>query len=281
MIQVPRDWAASAARIAGRRLRKILVLGETDRGKSTYCRYLLGEVLRSGRSAALVDADVGQKDIGPPGTITLGRFRTEKDLARPGLASLAFVGDVSPMGHFLSMIVGTRRMLDEADGSDFVIINTTGLVSGPGRVLKFHKIEAVLPDAIVALQRQGELEELLAEVRDFEILRIEPAFAVRLKSKEGRALARETAFLSYFKRARFLRVKPGSVAFQRGTVESWREGLLCGLVARKGKCLGLGILGTFDCERGSGRIWTPVPARGIRALRFGSLRLPGVLPQNQ
>lgn len=63
-IDVPVPWAQSVQQIRQQpRWRNILVLGDKDRGKSTYCRYLCQQLLESGEheTVAYVDADVGQK----------------------------------------------------------------------------------------------------------------------------------------------------------------------------------------------------------------------------
>ena len=46
--------------------------------------------------------------------------------------ALAFVGDVAPTGHFLSVIQGTRRLVRHALGrdDDVVFVDTSGYVAG-------------------------------------------------------------------------------------------------------------------------------------------------------
>lgn len=133
MIDVPSSWAWSATQIQRQKWRKILVLGATDRGKSTYCHYLSQTLLAVGERVAVVDADVGQKDIGPPAAITLGYPKRDHDLQQIPPSAWYFVGAVSLVGHLLPSVVGMRQMVDTADAPR-VIINTTGFVEGIGRV---------------------------------------------------------------------------------------------------------------------------------------------------
>ena len=74
------------------------------------------------------------------------------------------------------MVFGTQRIVDEASRTEAeaILINTTGMVQGgPARVLKENKIEAISPDLIVALQRGGEIEHILAPFKErFQILRL-------------------------------------------------------------------------------------------------------------
>ena len=134
-------WDWSADQIVRHKWRKILVLGGVDRGKSTYCRFLTRRCLETGQRVAVVDTDVGQKDIGPPATLTLGYPEVAQSLAEVPPVAWYFLGATSPAGHLLPMIVGVRQLVDTARAA-YIIINTTGFVTGPGRVLKGYKIEA-------------------------------------------------------------------------------------------------------------------------------------------
>ncbi len=70
-VQIPPDWDDAAARIANGGLRRVMVLGAADGGKSTFCRFLLDELRARDRRAALLDADIGQKTVSPPACVTL------------------------------------------------------------------------------------------------------------------------------------------------------------------------------------------------------------------
>ena len=68
LLDVPPDWRALADRLEAGEWRRLIVLGAADTGKSTLCRYL-GERLPG---TALLDADPGQKMVGPAACVTLG-----------------------------------------------------------------------------------------------------------------------------------------------------------------------------------------------------------------
>jgi len=73
----------------------VALIGGLDSGKTTLAKELLKTAISRGRSGAFVDADVGQKTVGPPTTIGLKLIRTEADLEPASLQradSLAFVG---------------------------------------------------------------------------------------------------------------------------------------------------------------------------------------------
>ncbi|MBI3948447.1 MAG: polyhydroxyalkanoate depolymerase, partial [Armatimonadetes bacterium] len=144
----------------------VLLLGGVDTGKSTLAAELVNRGLAAGRRVAVVDADVGQSDVGPPATIGLGfPGAPAGSLAEIAAERLYFVGDTSPAGHLLPAVVGTSRLahVARARGCDLIVVDTTGMVSGRlAEALKFHKIQAVRPRALVAVQAAAEVEPLLA-----------------------------------------------------------------------------------------------------------------------
>ena len=78
-----------------------------------------------GQRVAVVDTDVGQKDIGPPATLTLGYPEMAQSLAEAPLVAWYFLGPTSRAGHLLPMIVGSPG--DAARAAAYIIINTTAL----------------------------------------------------------------------------------------------------------------------------------------------------------
>jgi len=149
-IHISEAWQQAARSIRRLQKARILVPGATDRGKSTFCAYLAWYLLQAGQRPAYIDADVGQKDIGPPTTISLGYPRLDRPLQTLEPVAMYFVGTVSPVAHLLPMVVGTRNLLEQA-AKPFVIINTSGLVEGVGEILKAYQIDSLHPDRISSL----------------------------------------------------------------------------------------------------------------------------------
>lgn len=309
-LDIPPAWARSADRILRNRWRKILVLGATDRGKSTYCAFLAARLAHARQRVAFVDADVGQKDIGPPATITLAHVPARR--AAPHLQPHAyyFIGSTTPMAHLLPMLAGSKRMLEAAADADFVIVNTTGFVHGAGRVLKAHKIELLRPDVIVALVVADELDSILHAYRHLHIVRLPPSRRVVVKSTAERKQNRESAFRRYFTGASQLKLSLSRTIIQRSLlftgrsladphythVERTSEGLvavgsqvtpthgvikilpqgfeknlLCGVATRRGDCAGLGIIREIVFPRDLIELLTPVPRHAIAVLQLGRM----------
>jgi polynucleotide 5'-hydroxyl-kinase GRC3/NOL9 len=262
----------AAQRIQQQRWRRILVIGASDRGKSTYCGFLGRTLSEAGFKVAFVDADVGQKDVGPPGTISLACLDKGAELSRIHLTALYFVGAVSPIGHLLPIVVGTKRMVEIAR-ADFVIVDTTGLITGSGRVLKIFQIDSVRPHVIIALEKGRELEALIKACRHYNIIRLRSSPHVTAKSPEARKEAREQAFCTYFQNAKEWTVPLRRLVIQRGLPSSLAENLLCGLVDRRGEGLGLAIVRTVDMHRGRVSLLTPVARQAVRVLQLGDLYL--------
>jgi len=201
------SWGAAVARAAEARV--IFVIGETDTGKTSFTTFLADTLLRQGLSVGVVDADLGQSDIGPPTTIGLGRLRPPvARLADAEVVGLYFVGSTSPQGHLLPTVLGTRLMVDKARrlGFDRVIVDTSGLVQGEmGRLLKQHKIDLVDPDLVLCLQRNGECEHILRPYRGGTrptVVRLASSGATRRRSPEERRQHRERSLQAYFAGAR-------------------------------------------------------------------------------
>ena len=126
--------------------------------------------LRHGRTVGYVDADIGNSSIGPPSCVSLKVVRNEGDmdhLDRPD--ALHFVGGISAERLVLQQVIATAALVEQArQSADTVVIDTTGVISGVGgETLKYHKMELCRPDAVVALQRGGELEPVVGMFRRF------------------------------------------------------------------------------------------------------------------
>lgn len=268
---------------AVRTKRTVLLIGGLDTGKTSLARALLRAALAAGRPAAYLDADVGQKAVGPPGAVTLRVLRSAEDLEPEALArpdALAFVGSTSPEGHLLPIVTGVWSLHEQAKqlGADFVVVDTSGLVSGIyGQILKYHKVEMLRPDLVVGLQRGEELLPLLGVIQRFFATEVVPLGVhpdVVPTTVDQRAENRERAMARYFSAElhRF-RVKPTvfmpalPALFDLANLHR----LLVGLSDGAGATTGLGYL-EHSAEDGVLRLISPV-AEGPKALRLGSVRL--------
>jgi len=182
-----------------------IVIGSTDTGKTTLVQAMANEISSASRSCAIVDSDMGQSDIGPPTTIGLGAVHAPiEKMDQVEVIGIYFVGSISPKGHLLQTIVGTKRMVDKGIqmGFDHILIDTTGLVNGTlGQSLKGHKIEIVQPELIIFLQHKTECEYLIRRFTRFSKyppIVISPSKKIRKKTLTERREYRKRAILDYF-----------------------------------------------------------------------------------
>jgi polynucleotide 5'-hydroxyl-kinase GRC3/NOL9 len=139
-------------------------IGASDSGKSSIIAYLANKLVARGLRVGIVDSDIGQKDIGPVGTISSAVFSDLPII--PWLKEpdkMYFIGDKTPRGHLLPMVVGVR-MLADMTKADAILVNTTGYVSDDAAVeLKLRKIENLRPDRVVGID-DGSLGDLLSRI---------------------------------------------------------------------------------------------------------------------
>lgn len=202
MMPVPSEWR-DAVTHAARDLNLVMLIGATDTGKTTLCSLIAGEALAAGRRVAVVDGDVGQSEIGPPGCISLGMPTAAparlQDL-RP--RALYFVGSTSPPGFLVECVTGVVRMTARARqlGADLVIVDTTGLIRGyTGRKLKSAKFDCLQPDLALVLQRSDEAEALLSALPSHRVCRLQVPADVRPKTPDVRGLRRRARLAAYFR----------------------------------------------------------------------------------
>jgi polynucleotide 5'-hydroxyl-kinase GRC3/NOL9 len=263
--------------------RVVMMIGGLDSGKSTLGRTIAQAALERGRMAAYLDADLGQKTVGPPTAVTLRMLRDPADaepdaMARPD--ALYFVGSTSPQGQLLPLVVGAARLLRQAEeeGADFVVVDTSGLVSGVyGQLLKYHKTELLQPDFVIGLERGEEIDPLLGIIQRFfdtEVVSLQVDPNVRSVSVEERARNREAAFARYFGGPlQRWRVKPTVFmpALPALFEQSQLDRILVGLSDGRGSSIGLGYL-EWSADEGVLRLLSPVE-EGPKALKLGSVRL--------
>jgi len=268
---------------AARTKHGVMLVGGLDSGKTTFARALVAAGLAGGRSCAYLDVDVGQKTVGPPGTVSLKLVRGADDLEPDRLAdadALAFVGSTSPEGHLLPVVASAARLRSRAidAGADLVVIDTSGVVSGIyAQILKYHKVELTQPDLVVGLQRGEELQPLLGVIQRFfhtEVVPLPIYPGVRPTTVEQRVANREAAMRRYFSRELHRwRVRP--TVFMPSLPPlfdlSQLDRLLVGLSDGAGGYLGIGYL-EYATDEGVLRLISPV-AEAPKALRLGSVRL--------
>ena len=182
-----------------------MVVGGVDTGKTRFCLELCMAGFEAGLPTALVDADVGQSEVGAPGTIGLAMVDRQVELlSQLKPKRLYFVGATTPADHVLECAIGTKKMVDAALslGARLVVVDTTGLIGGwLGRKLKTCKTDLVRPDYLIGIERKHEIEHILipfSRVASMKVRRVAASDQAKRKPAEFRAARRRSNYYKHF-----------------------------------------------------------------------------------
>jgi len=273
----------------------VVMLGPVDVGKTTTATAIANAALRAGRSVVVVDADTGQSDIGPPATVGLAVARTPvRSMEQFPPAAAFFVGDTSPRNVHRYLIEGTVRAVEWARVRqvEVVVVDTTGWVEGPAAAdARGQEMRRIRPQHVVALQRDVEVESILARVPpDITLHRLRPSPDVRSRPQEVRREMRMMRFRHYFASAQRHTVDLGALPAARPAIYGGRiipqhrmltdipqgalRHLLVGLVDQSGWLAAMGSVVDVVPVRQAVVVAAPLGSlAGVSALQWGALRV--------
>jgi polynucleotide 5'-hydroxyl-kinase GRC3/NOL9 len=271
------------------------MLGTVDVGKTTVATAIASAAVRAGRRTAVVDADTGQSDIGPPTTVALALPQhpaSRMDQWEP--AAAFFVGDTTPQAVYGYLVDGTVRSiaLAQARRAEITVVDTTGWVEGDAAVAaKVGKLQWIEPRHVVALQRHGEVEPILERLPGrITVHRLRPSPHVRPRSQKVRRATRARRFHRYFMEGRahtlsLDRVYPGRLPTFGGhevgqdrilrdiPVAELRH-LLVGLARADDQLKAVGSIVSAAADRNTVTVLAPARSlAGVAALQWGVLRV--------
>jgi polynucleotide 5'-hydroxyl-kinase GRC3/NOL9 len=274
---IPESWLRLRDELA-RGPSAVLVIGGSDSGKSTVCRWLAAQWAQAGANCALIDADVGQSQLGPPACIGYARLPEGGERE----AEAFFVGDVSPrrvpagvLGALAEAVRAAR-----AAGAQRLVIDSTGWVSGAEAVaLKVAKAAILGEVHTVLVEREDELRAFRRAWRGLErfpLHALQAAPEVRRRSPEERRAHREATFREHLAAAVVCEIDLRKVAvWGAGRLQSPRPavpaGLLLGLNDIGGRLLSLGVLEELQAGRGVLRCLCRPEGAGAAEVRLGRL----------
>ena len=204
---IPKSWGdaiQTALNIEGKPA-IVMIVGAIDVGKTSFCAYLANMALREKRRVAIIDADLGQSDLGPPSTI--GFCRITKPIGDPfeiEAEDICFIGVTSPSNALSEVIDGITEMVKKTakPSIDLLIVNTDGWVEGEDAVrYKLALAKCIKPNMLIGIQEQSELTFLLGALAEIQSISIESSPAVRKRDREERKILRELGYKKYLKGA--------------------------------------------------------------------------------
>ncbi|HOO38493.1 MAG TPA: Clp1/GlmU family protein [Deltaproteobacteria bacterium] len=256
----------------------VYVLGASDRGKTTFCRFIL-ERIRGDLPAAYIDCDPGQSSIGPPATIGLCLYQEDSVST-----FLCFIGSISPKRHLLQSLSGTRKLVEKAlaYNARTIIIDSSGYVLDTvAKEFQFQIIDLIRPDYLVAFQREDELEDILlsfAGHTDIKTVRMSVPQAVAIRTTQKRKEYRQERFRSYFKDARLEEVCYSKTGLH-GMIGDLRDpayigGLLMAMCDQENFVICLGIVRECDPQTKTMYVFAPpFEHKEVRSIQLGSVHL--------
>jgi len=149
--------------------RKLMIIGETDSGKSTLTSYLVNIALMRGLKVIIIDGDIGQGDLAPPGcigaTIVRNKIYDLRDLRAEIFGFLGFTSPRYVRDLIIKRMKKTISYIEERE-HDLCIINTDGYVTDEGMDYKIDMVHELKPDIVICFKEIDK--ELFKRFKDFD-----------------------------------------------------------------------------------------------------------------
>jgi polynucleotide 5'-hydroxyl-kinase GRC3/NOL9 len=277
---VPETWSLAVEALREVRKGVVVVVGGTGVGKSSLCTYVANELLTNGFVVRMIDADVGQADIGPPATISSAvvsvHFTTLVDLEAE---KLIFVGHVAPNRVQSKLISGIKRLIEADYEKKFLtIINTDGWVQGSDAIFyKMNLISSIDPDLVIGISTNSELQTMLSLPKCRSMI-VHCAGETLERSRSDRRAIRQSSYRRYLEggsprkiQLSTIRIrKPAELPQLQQPLNNELKNLLVGLSDVDGYLSQIGVL-TNACNDSLHVFSRPV--RYLRCVEFGYVKL--------
>lgn len=183
-----------------------MVLGAVDSGKTSFCTYLVNNLVQAKLKVAVLDVDIGQSDIGPPCTISYAFVKKPvTDLFNLKAENAYFVGVTSPSKVIEKVIDGLTSLEKEilTDSPDFVVVNTDGWVEGEEAAsYKARLVKQLNPNIVFYIQEQEETAPIPNTLEKPRKVVVDSSSKIRHRSREKRQSLRELGYVKYLKNAK-------------------------------------------------------------------------------
>jgi polynucleotide 5'-hydroxyl-kinase GRC3/NOL9 len=246
---VPLRWTEAAETLLQTR-GVAVVLGDVDAGKSTLCTYLANRCLRSETRIRIIDADIGQADIGPPTTTSssmVSKYIFSLRELKPEKAY--FIGATSPSSvedKHIQSIMHLNQYLANRD--TITIVNTDGWVrEEKAAEHKLQLLNTLRPNLALGLSTDHELDAIL-DLQRSPVLRLDASKFGRTRTREERKKTREEGYRRFLQNSSNLEFRINKVKLrmfnlpqqQRIDQGSSHRGTLAGLLDSTGALVSIG-----------------------------------------
>lgn len=197
---IPSSWRAVIDELLARPNSTIIIIGQTDSGKSTFSQFLSNSALNFSSKVGLIDADIGQSDLGPPGFIGASLVRRKVvDLRNLRPTVMEFVGVLSPSRAFEESIYKVAKTKEHLlrYNPDYIIVNTDGWLDEEGLVHKRKLIEKIKPNIVIEICQK----ESLIKEGNYKLITLSPSPHTVKRSQVMRRLSRLANIIRFLKGA--------------------------------------------------------------------------------
>lgn len=249
---IPTSWNEAAQIINQSSPKIVVIVGDVDSGKSTLSTFLANELSKKMLKVAVVDADLGQADIGPPATVTGGRVNHSIiDLQELQGEHSFFIGDTSPSIVPEKVIGNISRLKDlMAMSADTVLVNTDGWVRDILAIhFKTELLSRIKPDLVVGLASNDEIDPLISNT-GFASLKLDRSPFAKTRTKADRKKAREVGYRRFLQNSHLVQYDLDQITVRmfndtKQTIfaNSMKyRGLLTGLLDKNSEMINIGRL---------------------------------------
>lgn len=151
---IPLSWREAGSALVELAEGIVVVIGGADTGKTTLCTYLSNFLIHKNRQVAVVDADIGQTDLGPPTTMAAGEVTANVvNLSQVRPSERLFIGLTSPGLAKGKVIRSVKRLVGyHAKAGTIVIVNTDGWIAeGEAVLYKIQMLDELEPDITLGI----------------------------------------------------------------------------------------------------------------------------------
>ncbi len=190
--------------------KKIMVIGATDVGKSTFVKNLAAFFVSKNERCWVSDLDVGQSDIGPVGTLGIAEAKKGFSVLRELEPQfLFFTGFSSPGEDIVSFLMGIRKLalFIKRNKIERIVFDTTGWVKDYHALqVKVFKMDMLKPDLILLVGEEVWSWKDLIKGLGIDVILCHPSRFIVAKDRAKRRINRYQATVSYFEDASLIRV---------------------------------------------------------------------------
>jgi polynucleotide 5'-hydroxyl-kinase GRC3/NOL9 len=149
------EWVSIADNLLRNDCTSIVVIGPTDAGKTSIAALVANRALLRGYRVAVIDADIGQADIGPPATVSAS-FVTSPILWLRSLRAeyMRFIGSITPQRNERRIVAAVVSLAEQLrkKGADVIIVDTDGWIQGINSIeYKVEIVRFINADAVIVV----------------------------------------------------------------------------------------------------------------------------------